>query len=141
MLQTPDEQLAETLSNETLMKTLGLVRLVEADADVGRVRMEFEAKQEQCHSGNIVQGGFVTGWIDSAMAHAVMVRTNYALIPLSLEIKVAFYRSAHPGILTAEAWIEQMGRKTAFAEGRLLDAEGQVIAKGTSTIKLKAISK
>jgi acyl-CoA thioesterase len=36
----------------------------------------------------------------------------------------------------AEAWLELNGRSTCFAEGRLLDATGQVLAKGSSTIRL-----
>ena len=129
------------LSQDSLMQTLGLVRIVESDAEAGRVQIEFEAKQAQCHSGNIVQGGFVTGWIDSAMAHAVMLKTNYELGPLSLDIKIAFYRPAHPGLVTAEAWIEQLGRRTAFTEGLLRNPQGEIIAKGMSTVKLKAISR
>jgi CheY-like chemotaxis protein len=32
-----------------------------------------------CHSGGVVQGGFVTGWIDAAMAHAIIAMTGHAL--------------------------------------------------------------
>lgn len=123
-------------SQDTLMQTLGFVRLVEADAENGRVTIEFEAKPEQCHSVDIVQGGFVTGWIDNAMATAVMLRTQMKLIPLSLDIKIAFYDAAHPGIVVAEGWIERLGRKTAFVEGLLRSQDGRVIAKGMSTVKL-----
>jgi len=129
------------LDNSTLMKSLGFRRLLEADRERGRVRIEFEAKQEQCHSGNIIQGGFVTGWIDSAMAQAAMLQTNYELVPLSLEIKIAFYRAANPGIVVAEGWVELLGRKTAFVEGLLRTPEGEVIAKGTSTVTLKAFKR
>lgn len=129
------------LENSTLMKTMGFHRLLEMDRENGRVRIEFEAKQEQCHSGDIIQGGFVTGWIDSAMAQAAMLKTNYELLPLSLEIKIAFYRAANPGVVVAEGWVEVLGRKTAFVEGLLTTPEGEVIAKGTSTVTLKALKR
>jgi len=122
---------------DPLMQTLGFVRLLEAEPDSDRVRVEFEAKREQCHSGNIVQGGFVTAWIDNAMAHAVMLKTNYELAPLSLELKIAFYRAANPGPVIAEGWVELLGRRTAFVEGLLRTPEGEVIAKGTSTVTLR----
>ncbi len=120
----------------TLMETMGLVRTLSVDADEGRVALEFEAKPSQCHSGNIVQGGFVTGWIDAAMAQALIAKTDAKLLPLSLDIKIAFYAAAHPGLVHAEAWIERLGRKTAFVEGRLTTPDGTVIAKGMSTVRL-----
>jgi acyl-CoA thioesterase len=129
------------LDNNPLMRTLGFRRLIESNPDTDRIVIEFDAKQEQCHSGNIIQGGFVTGWIDTAMAQAAMLKTNYELVPLSLEIKIAFYRAANPGIVVAEGWVELLGRKTAFVEGLLRTPDGEIIAKGTSTVTLKAFKR
>jgi acyl-CoA thioesterase len=119
-----------------LMQTMGFVRTVSIDAQVGRIVVEFEAKKNQCHSGNVVQGGFVTGWIDNAMATAVLFKTDFERMVMSLDIKVSFYRAANPGIVVAEAWIEKIGTKTAFAEGVLRSPDGETIAKASSTIAL-----
>jgi uncharacterized protein (TIGR00369 family) len=91
---------------------------------------------EMCHSGGIVQGGFVTGWLDMAMANVVLSKTNYEQNLLSLEIKVSFLASAGPGLIIAEAWIERAGRSTAFLEARLTNERGDVLAKASSTVKL-----
>ena len=123
-------------SQDSMMQTMGFVRLIELDQEVGRAVVEFEAKQNQCHSGNIVQGGFVSGWIDNAMAMASMAGTNFERVAMSLDIKVAFYRAAHPGHVIAEGWIERAGGRTVFAEGLLRTVDGDVIAKGMSTIAL-----
>jgi uncharacterized protein (TIGR00369 family) len=128
-------------SKDPMMQTMGFVRMVELDTELGRVVVEFEAKKNQCHSGNIVQGGFVTGWIDNAMATAAMARTNFERVSISLDIKVAFYRAANPGIVVAEGWVERMGGKTLFAEGLLRTPEGEVIAKGMSTIAMKSVKR
>ena len=120
----------------TLMASLGLVRVVSSDADAGRAIMEFEARPDQCHSGNIVQGGFVTGWIDAAMANALIAKTGGTLLPLSLDINIAFHAAARPGLVHAEAWVERLGKRTAFVEGRLTTPEGEMIAKGMSTVRL-----
>ena len=121
---------------DPLMQTMGFVRLISTDPIAGRACIEFEAKQNQCHSGNIVQGGFVTGWVDNAMATAAMLRTNFERAVMSLEVKISFYRAANPGIVVAEGWIERIGKRTAFAEGQLRNVDGEIIAKGTSTIAL-----
>lgn len=132
MTDTPTAEAAK----DSLMETMGLVRTISSDPETGRTVLEFEAKSSQCHSGNIVQGGFVTGWIDAAMAQALIAKTDAKLLPLSLDIKIAFYAAAHPGLVHAEAWIERLGRKTAFVEGRLTTPDGTVIAKGMSTVRL-----
>ena len=51
------------MSVDTLYETMGLTRIVELDP-AGRAVLEYEARLSQCHSGGVVQGGFVTGWID-----------------------------------------------------------------------------
>jgi len=89
-----------------------------------------------CHSGGVAQGGFVTGWIDSAMAHACIARYTTDFWIATLELKVSFFRPVAPGPVVAEGWIERAGKSTVFTEGRLLDADGEVAAKATSTIRL-----
>jgi len=88
-----------------------------------------------------VQGGFVAGWIDAAMAHVVMAQSNYEASPLSLEIKVSFMQAANPGLIIAEAWIERRGKSTAFLEGLIKNEKGEVLAKGSSTVRLVPMRK
>ena len=119
-----------------LMQSLGDGRVVEFVAAENRAVMEFTGKPEMCHSGNVVQGGFVTAWIDSAMARAAMLATEGALAPATLEIKVSFFRAANPGPVRAEGWVERLGRSIGFLEGRLTTLDGDVLATATSTVKL-----
>ncbi len=123
------------LAMDPLSRSLGLERVVDR-GETGRAVLHYRATPAMCHSGGIVQGGFVTGWIDAAMAHAVMAQTNYTLLPLSLEIKISFFKAASPGLVIAEGWIARLGRSVGFVEGRLLDEMGTVLARGTSTVKL-----
>ena len=39
------------------------------------------------------------------------------------------------------AWVERHGKRTSFYEGHLKDAEGNVLAKATSTILLADMSR
>ena len=118
-----------------LSRTLGLVRVIEMSVE-GRARLEYRAGQHMCHSGGVVQGGFVTGWIDAAMAHAAIAMGGPDIVPMSLELKVSFFAPARPGLVIAEGWVERRGRSTCFFEGRLLDATGRVLAKASSTLML-----
>jgi acyl-CoA thioesterase len=117
----------------TLQSTLGQIRVVSLED--GRAVIEYEVGPQMCHSGGVAQGGFVCGWIDAAMAHASLSIAP-EMTPMSLELKVSYFAPARPGRVTAEGWIERRGRATCFAEGRLLDPEGKVLAKASSTIRL-----
>lgn len=118
-----------------LSRTLGLVRVVEMNPE-GRATLEYQAGMHMCHSGGVVQGGFVTGWIDAAMAHAAIAMGGPDVSPMTLELKVSFFAPARPGLVVAEGWVERRGRSTCFFEGRLTDASGKVLAKASSTLML-----
>lgn len=120
---------------EELHKNLGQQRVVEMNP-AGRATIEYLAHPGMCHSGGVVQGGYVTGWIDAAMAHAAIAMTGPGVVPMTLEIKVAFYAPARPGTLFAHGWVERKGRKTCFFEGHLADDQGNVLAKASSTMML-----
>jgi acyl-CoA thioesterase len=117
----------------TLQTSLGQIRVVSC-AD-GRAVIEYEVGRHMCHSGGVAQGGFVCGWIDAAMANASLSLAP-EMTPMSLEMKVSYFAPARPGRVTAEGWIERRGRATCFAEGRLLDPAGKILAKASSTIRL-----
>src|SRR5438477_11011929 len=112
-----------------LLEALGQVRVVSVDPEAARAVIEYRVGPHMCHSGGVAQGGFVCGWIDSAMAHA-SISLMPEMTPMSLELKVSYFAPARPGRVIAEGWIERRGRATCFAEGRLLDLDGKVLAKG-----------
>lgn len=118
----------------SLPHSLGQRRIVRFEP--GRAVIEYEVLPAMCHSGGVAQGGFVAGWIDAAMAHAVMARFGFDRVPISLELKVSYFAPANPGRVHAEAWIEKAGGRTLFAEGRLTTPDGKVLAKASSTISL-----
>jgi acyl-CoA thioesterase len=119
-----------------VLTTLGDGKVLTLDAETGRSTLEFTCKPEMCHSGGVAQGGFVSGWIDAAMAHACIARYTTSYWIATLELKVSFFKPTPPGRVIAEGWIERGGKQTVFAEGRLLDEYGEVLAKATSTIRL-----
>jgi acyl-CoA thioesterase len=127
------------MDTASLPQTLGQHRLVSMQG--GRAVIEYMAGPHMCHSGGVVQGGFVTGWIDAAMAHAAISLTGRELAPMSLEMKVSFFAPARPGLVIAEGWIEKAGKSTCFAEGVLKDGAGEVLAKASSTLRLVPAAK
>jgi acyl-CoA thioesterase len=60
---------------------------------------------------------------------------------MSLEVKISFFRAANPGPVIAEGWVERAGGRITFAEGLLRTPDGEIIAKGTSTLSMKPIKR
>jgi uncharacterized protein (TIGR00369 family) len=100
------------------------------------IEMRYSLDESFCHSGGIVQGGFVTGMLDASMAHAVIAIYRRYVVVASLEIKVSFLEIARPGELAAFARPVRMGKSIAFLEAELLDTDGRLLATATSTAKV-----
>ena len=98
--------------------------------------MEFEAVPEFCHSPNqVVQGGFVTGMLDTSMAHLLIALSGGKLNPVSLDINVSFLAPAHPGKLISLAKVVRLGKSIGYFSSSLYQQE-TLVATATSTIKL-----
>jgi acyl-CoA thioesterase len=119
---------------DSMQATLGQQRILTFEP--GRAVIEYRCGMHMCHSGGVAQGGFVAGWIDAAMSHAVMAQSGFDFTPMTLEMKISYFAPTNPGLVVAEGWIESGKGRSWFTEGRLLDSEGKVLAKGSSTIRL-----
>tara|TARA_B100001057_G_scaffold417946_1_gene436916 strand:+ start:96 stop:533 length:438 start_codon:yes stop_codon:yes gene_type:complete len=116
--------------------TLGIKKIVSLDEKKGQALAIYNAKKNMCHSGNIVQGGFITGWLDAVMALSCMCKEGSDVLVLSLEIKTTFIKSAHPGNLKVYAKVIKAGKNIAFLEGELRDSKNILLAKANQTVKL-----
>ena len=111
-------------------------RVVAADAKIKSCAIEFDIGREFCHSGDIVQGGFVTAMLDAAMSHSAFTIGAEVVNVSSLEIKTSYLEPTRAGKLRAEGLVIKGGYKLAFIEGRLYDANGLLTATTTSVAKL-----
>ncbi len=111
-------------------------RLVDFDEEQGSCEMHFDVSEQFCHSVNVVQGGNVTVMLDAAMAHAVFAMDDSIAALPSLEIKVSFLEPTLAGPARALGKVIRAGRSTAFLEGTLINHEGKVSARASSTAKI-----
>jgi uncharacterized protein (TIGR00369 family) len=98
--------------------------------------MEFDISRDFCHSGDVVQGGFITAMLDAAMTHAVFAAGDGVVNLSSLEIKTNYLETTRAGLLRAEGVVIKSGYKLAFLEGRLYDAQGVLTATSSTVAKL-----
>lgn len=90
-----------------------------------------------CHSGDVVQGGFVTAMLDAAMAHAVFGCEAGVERLSTLEITTRFEsvtRGDSP--IRVTGWVRKMTRSVAFLEAAIHDAQGETLATAQSVAKI-----
>jgi uncharacterized protein (TIGR00369 family) len=111
--------------------------VLELDSKRGFCRFRFEIVPAFCHSrGRVCQGGFLTGMVDTAMAHAAMAKGHFANAVPTLELKISFLEAAGPGLVTAEGRVLRWGGSVGFLDGDIKDDKGRLIVHATSTIKI-----
>ena len=79
-----NKKMIEEMFTKSPQTTLGIKEIIKLDTTKGLAKVEYAAKLNMCHSGNIVQGGFITGWLDAAMALACMCKVGSDVLVLSL---------------------------------------------------------
>jgi uncharacterized protein (TIGR00369 family) len=82
-----------------------------------------------------VHGGYGATLLDSACGIAVVSLLEPNCSFTTLELKVSYLRGMNPetGPVRAEGRVIQMGRRAAFAEASIMDAQGRTLATATST--------
>lgn len=121
-----------TLPHPPMADTLAF-RLV--DAAEGRAVFAGEPAEWMYNPIGVVHGGWAMTLLDSALGVAVHTTLAKGERYTTLETKVNFVRPVLPdgGDVRCEANVVHRGRRIATAEGRLVDANGKLLAHGTTT--------
>lgn len=118
-----------------LLHAIGFDRLLHSDS-AGIARVRFAPRPAFAHTnGTIVQGGFITAWLDNAMAFAVAAREPGTGLA-TLELKVSFLDRVGVAPVEGEARVLRWGGSVVFLEADLLAADGRTLARASSTGKL-----
>ena len=139
--------MTDTASQETLVERLNehcppFVKLmgghvIAANPIDGSCTFEFCVPTDYCHSGDVVQGGFVAAMLDAAMAHAVFASETTVTRLSSLEISTRFESVTRGNAqLRVEGRIKKMTRSIAFLEADIRGQDGEVLACASSTAKV-----
>lgn len=111
--------------------------LVELALEEHTATFVFTVPLDYCHSGDIVQGGFVTAMLDAAMSHAAFGTDPTITGIASLDITTQYL-----GICRGDQALRVSGRikkathRTAFFEAHIVAADDSVVATAQSVAKL-----
>ena len=104
-----------------------------AEAERGRVVVELEAGPQHRHGGGVVQGGVITQIADAAMGMSLATLQDDGSWNTTIELKINFMRPAIEGTLRAIGRVVEMRQSLLFGEAEVVDSEGRLIARASST--------
>ncbi|MFJ9817331.1 PaaI family thioesterase [Streptomyces sp. NPDC101151] len=105
------------------------------EVDHGRVVVSLDTRADFSNPLGTVHGGIAATLLDSVMGCAVHTTVAAGIGYTTLDLKVNYIRAARTDgqTLTAEGTVIHVGRRTATAEGKVLDDRGKLIAHATTT--------
>ena len=115
--------------------------LLDARPGDGWIRIGFDGKPEFCNPAGFIQGGILSAMLDDTMGPAVFAMTEGKLYTATITMTVNFLSPAKPGPITGEARVTQLGKTVAFVEGKLMAADGTVLATATTSARLVETAK
>ena len=103
--------------------------------DDGQVTFSLIPQEFHYNPLGSVHGGVYAALLDSACGCAVHTKLPAGVFYTSLDLSVKFLRpvTISTGEITAEGSVVHLGRRTALAEARIVDAAGKVYATATSS--------
>ena len=116
--------------------TLGLVCLDKSEP--GRTVWQMLADERFANPAGIIQGGFLSALADSSMgAASVTWAKERKVFSSNVELKISFMGAVQVGsTLTCTAQVISGGNRAAFAEADIVDENGRLVAKASSTYLL-----
>jgi uncharacterized protein (TIGR00369 family) len=115
--------------------------LLDARPKDGWIRIGFDGRTEFCNPAGFIQGGILSAMLDDTMGPAVFVMTEGKLYTATITMTVNFLAPAKPGKLIGEATVTQLGKTIAFVEGRLMTADGALLATASTSARLVETAK
>lgn len=133
---TTDEFIRQLNANKPpAMETLG-GEVLQFDTDKNAAKLRFAAGKSLSNPDGGIQGGFICGMLDAAMANAVFCQLGEVAIVATLEIKVSYLEITRQGELFARAAVTRSGKTITFLEAELRDADGKLLATASSTARI-----
>jgi len=102
-------------------------------AEGGECVIELELDDRHMSSARRAHGGVLFTMLDTALGRAVISRLPEGRGCATIEAKINYFRPVQTGRIRAVAEVMRMTRRTAYAEGSLLDAEDHVLARCSGT--------
>jgi uncharacterized protein (TIGR00369 family) len=123
------------IPHPSMALTLGF-RLTEVEE--GRAMISGETSADYCNPNGSIHGSWAAAVLDSCMGSSVHSTLADGVGFTVIEFKIDFVRpiTVTTGKVMAEGRVVNVGKRVGIADGVARDAEGRILARGTSTCLL-----
>jgi uncharacterized protein (TIGR00369 family) len=130
------EQIRHWLAQGSRPPINDLLDLDLVEVEEGRAVFEGTPSRRAYNPIGSVHGGYAATLLDSACGIAVHSRLAPGQRYTTLELKISYMRAMTEmtGRVRAEGVVTSMGRRVAFSEAKIIDANGRLLATATSTL-------
>lgn len=131
----PAGALSNVFDRVPFLKLLGAGREV---SEGGFARLALQVQPELTNLFEAAHGGVLTSLLDTAMASAAVSSVNFESSAVTLNLSVSFMQPGR-GRLLIEGQRTGGGRSVCFCEGKVMDEQGQVLARAIGSFKFKRL--
>ncbi|MDX6379664.1 MAG: hypothetical protein QOI57_688 [Rubrobacteraceae bacterium] len=126
------DRLVSYFDEEVTFSTYIKARIEEVDP--GRAVVYIDVEEMHFNGNGTLHGGVYTSLIDNAMG--LSVSSLVGLRTATTQMNVHFLGAVRKGRITCRSEVLHRTRRTATAEGRVYDEEGNLVAIGTGAFRI-----
>jgi uncharacterized protein (TIGR00369 family) len=104
------------------------------EVEPGRAVIRIDVKDIHLNGSGTLHGGVYASLIDTAMGLSVLALVGVRTA--TIQMNVHFLGAVGAGRVTCESEVVHRTRRTATAEAKVLDAEGNLVALGTGAFRV-----
>ena len=108
-------------------------------ADMGSISVEFVVREDQCNHAGVLHGGIISTMLDELMGMTLItIEIDHLYVTINLHVDFLFGAKAGETV-TVTSEVFRVGKKIANVEAKMYNAEGKILAKGTSNLAATSI--
>jgi uncharacterized protein (TIGR00369 family) len=127
------DYLKTKLADVTLAPVMALIGFRLTEVEEGAATVELEAGPQHANPMGTLHGGILCDIADAAMGLAYASTLAEGESFTTLELKINFLRPTWKGKLIAKGRVAKGGRTVGLAECDVLDEQGKLVARASST--------
>ena len=104
------------------------------EVEPGRALVYIDVEEFHLNGVGTLHGGVYASLIDNAMGLSVLALVGVRTATIQMDVH--FLGAVHAGRITCESEVVHRTRRTATAEARVRDADGELVALGTGTFRV-----
>ena len=111
------------------------MELLAVDPQAGSSRYRMTVTERLCNPMGNLQGGIITTMLDDTAAISLIVKAGRPIAVPTVEFKVSFFAPAPLGsVVESVGRCVKLGSRIGFAEADLLDTEGKLLARLSTSV-------